>query len=108
MNSSSIRASRGFVLGQQHMERPNVIVNFDETSLFTQVPINEIVDIIKNKHQVENHLINLIEDCLKNTYFTYNGQRYRQTQGAPMRSPLSPIIPNIFIEGFEIRALDTA
>ncbi|GJQ67092.1 hypothetical protein Trydic_g8033 [Trypoxylus dichotomus] len=85
-----------------------MLVSFDVTSLITQVPINKIIDIIRNKHQVENHLINLIEHCLKNTYLTYNGQRCRQTEGMQMISPLPPIIANIFIEDFETRVQDTA
>ncbi|GJQ82202.1 hypothetical protein Trydic_g23402 [Trypoxylus dichotomus] len=88
------------ILRQQHVEGTGILVSFDPTSLFTQVPINERFGIITNKYQVEDHLINLMEHCLK-TYFTYNGQRYRQTKGPPMGPPLSPVIANIFIESFE-------
>ncbi|GJQ84831.1 hypothetical protein Trydic_g19593 [Trypoxylus dichotomus] len=93
------------IMRQLHVKSTGMLVSFDVTSLFTQVPINEIVSIIGNKHQVEDHLINLIQDCLKNTYSTYNGERYRQIEGAPIRSP---IIANMLMEDFEITALDTA
>ncbi|GJQ66460.1 hypothetical protein Trydic_g4460 [Trypoxylus dichotomus] len=53
-------------------------------------------------------MINLIEHDLKNTYFTHNDQRYRQTEKLPMGLPLSPMIANIFMQDFETRALDTA
>ncbi|GJQ66709.1 hypothetical protein Trydic_g4657 [Trypoxylus dichotomus] len=90
------------ILRQQHVESTNELISFDITSLFTQVPINVTVDIIRNKHHVEDHLMDLTEHCLKDTYFTYNGQRYRQTKGAPMESPLSPIIANIFMKELKL------
>ncbi|GJQ68590.1 hypothetical protein Trydic_g17141 [Trypoxylus dichotomus] len=84
-----------------------MLVSFEVTLRFTQVPINETVDIISSKHRVENHLINLTEHCLRNTYFTSNSQKYRQTEGATMGSPLASAIGNIFMENFEARAQDT-
>ncbi|GJQ70417.1 hypothetical protein Trydic_g22845 [Trypoxylus dichotomus] len=53
------------ILHRQHVEATDMLASFDVTSLFTQVPISETVDSIRNKHQVEDHLINLIEHCLK-------------------------------------------
>ncbi|GJQ69422.1 hypothetical protein Trydic_g6537 [Trypoxylus dichotomus] len=85
---------------QQHVKSTDMLTSFDVTSLLIQIPINETVHIIGNKHLEEDHLINLIEHCLKNTYFTYNRQRYRQT-GTPVGSQLSPIIVNIFMKDFD-------
>ncbi|GJQ88689.1 hypothetical protein Trydic_g23, partial [Trypoxylus dichotomus] len=76
------------ILGQQHVNT-DMLVRFNVTLLFTQEPINEIADIVRSKHQVEDHLINLIQHCLKNTCFTGNGQTDRRTQAAPMELPLS-------------------
>ncbi|GJQ80628.1 hypothetical protein Trydic_g9214 [Trypoxylus dichotomus] len=59
--------------GCGHVDSRDMLVSFDVASLFTQVPINEIAYIIRNKHQVGDHLINLMEHFLKNTNFTYNG-----------------------------------
>ncbi|GJQ66190.1 hypothetical protein Trydic_g4250 [Trypoxylus dichotomus] len=64
------------VLPQQHVESTDILISFDVTWLFTQVPVNETVDIIRNKHQVEHYLINLLDYDLKDTYFTCNHQRY--------------------------------
>ncbi|GJQ82463.1 hypothetical protein Trydic_g14454 [Trypoxylus dichotomus] len=74
-----------------------MLVSFDVTSLFTQVPINETIDVIRNKHQVEDHLINLIQHCDKHLL------HIQRPEGPPLL-----IIGNIFMEDFETRALDTA
>ena len=50
----------------------------------------------------------LVELCLKSTYFQFCESFYEQVEGAAMGSPLSPIVANIFMEDFEIRALDTS
>jgi len=39
------------------------------------------------------------------TYFSYNNQFYKQTPGAVMTSPISPVIANIFMEHFKKEAL---
>ncbi|XP_060517001.1 uncharacterized protein LOC132696254 [Cylas formicarius] len=54
---------------------------------------------------IPSHVIQLAEHCLKNTYFRYDGQLYRQTDGAPMGSSLSPAIGNLFMAYFEAQAI---
>ena len=49
----------------------------------------------------------LLEFCLTNTYFFFQGEYYEQVQGAVMGSPISPLIANLFMEGFEVKALGT-
>ena len=43
--------------------------------------------------------------CLTNTYFLFQGKYYEQVQGAAMGSPISPLIANLFMEEFEVKAL---
>ena len=50
----------------------------------------------------------LVEFCLQNNYFLYNGVIYEQKSGAAMGSPLSPVIANLYMESFEKKALDTS
>ena len=50
----------------------------------------------------------LLEFCLKNTYFSFQGRFYEQTEGAAMGSPISPIVANLFIEDLEIQAINTS
>ena len=53
------------------------------------------------------HIISLLEFCLRSTCFVFQGQYYEQIEGAAMGSPLSPIVANIFIEHYETKALET-
>ena len=46
--------------------------------------------------------------CLSSTYFTFQGEFYKQKKGAAMGSPISPVVANLYMEQFESRALDTA
>ena len=53
-------------------------------------------------------IISLLEFCLTQTYFLFQGKYYKQTQGAAMGSPISPLIANIFMEEFEVKALQSS
>ena len=50
----------------------------------------------------------LLEFCLTSTYFTFQDKFYEQVEGAAMGSPISPIVANLYMEDFEMRALNTA
>ena len=52
-------------------------------------------------------ITSLLEFCLTQTYFLFQGKYYQQTQGAAMGSLISPLIANIFIEEFEVKALQS-
>ena len=49
----------------------------------------------------------LLEFCLTNTYFLFQGKYFEQVQGAAMGSPISPFIANLLMEEFEVEALST-
>ena len=53
------------------------------------------------------HITSLLEFCLKTTYFQFQGSFYEQINGAAMGSPISPIVANLFMEEFEVRAIQT-
>ena len=53
-------------------------------------------------------IISLLEFCLKTTYFQFLGRFYEQLQGAAMGSPISPIVANLYMEDFEIKAISSA
>ena len=53
-------------------------------------------------------IVLLLEFCLKNTYFSLQGQFYEQAEDAAMGYPVSPILANLYMEFFEQKALSTA
>ena len=76
-------------------------MSFDVSALFTSIPINPAIDIIKKLLEEDqdlkkrtsmtiDHIISLLEFCLKNTYFSFQGRYYEQTEGAAMGSPNKP------------------
>jgi uncharacterized protein (UPF0335 family) len=87
------------------VERDDILVSFDVVSLFTNIPVQEAIDIINNKLDLPDDIIDLISHCLNNTFFQYEGQIYKQTKGTPMGSPLSPVVANIFMIELEERAI---
>ena len=53
-------------------------------------------------------IITLLEFCLKNTYFLFQGKYYKQVHGFAMGSPISTLTANLFMEEFKIKALSSA
>ena len=95
------------------------IMSYDVSALFTSKPIEPAVNII-NKHLEEDkqlhnrtgmtvkHISCLLEFCLKNTYFSFKGRFYEQTEEAAMGSPVSPIVANLFMEDMEVQTIRTS
>ena len=83
------------------LEPGEVIISFDVKALFTSVPVHPAIQIVKQRLQQGNTLpqktnmsipqiTSLLEFCLTNTYFLFQGKYYEQVQGAAMGSPISP------------------
>ena len=96
-----------------------VMVSFDVRALFTSVPIQPALEVIekllKEDTGLQNrtsmstkHIMDLLEFCLRSTYFTYRGKFYEQVERAAMGCPFSPIVANLYMESFEVRALETS
>jgi hypothetical protein len=95
------------------------LVSFDVTSLFTNVPIGEAVEVIRGKLREDEDLAErtplspdrvaeLLGLCLRSTYFSYGGEFYEQREGAAMGSPVSAVVANLYMEFFEELALESA
>ena len=116
-----VNNSKEFIeeIKKMKLEEGECITSYDVSALFTSIPIPSALDIINNKLQEDtdlhnrtnmtaHNIIELLDFCLNNTYFIFQGVFYKQTKGAAMGSPVSPIVANIFMEAFESRALATA
>ena len=102
-----------------HTTPEDRLVSFDVTSLFTQVPIDEALKVVETRLTKDPTLVDrtsipvpqlmeLIELCLRSTYFQFQDDFFEQIDGTPMGSPLSPVIANLFIENLEELAMHSA
>ena len=106
-------------LGYIKLGPDDIIMSYDVKALFTSVPIKLALKTIQ-KLLVEDQTLPqrttmtvtnitcLLEFCLTSTYFTFQEKFYEQVEGAAMGSPISPIVANLYMEDFEMRALNTA
>ena len=83
-----------------------VMASFDVTSLFTNIPVGETIEIISNQifaNRVvfegvdRSQFIKLLSLAARNCHFTFNNRIYQQIDGLAMGSPLGPLIANIFM-----------
>ncbi|XP_072028106.1 uncharacterized protein [Amphiura filiformis] len=113
-----IQNSQDFVSKLQtlKLDEAEVLTSYDVTALFTSVPVDGALDIVKElldkdkswtkrTYLNEKEIIKLLEFCLTTTYFKFRGQLYQQDHGCAMGLPVSPIIANLYMEWFENKAL---
>ena len=98
-------------LRNSDLDSDNVFMaSFDINSLFTNVPLEETIDIIINKAFNNATLFHdfsltdfrkLLDYSVKDTHFLFNSRYYKQKDGVSMGSPLGPFFANIFLEFHE-------
>ena len=116
-SSSHVKHSRHLkeMMRDVHMERDEILVSFDVSFLFTNVPVS----VIRERLREDETLINntflsperipvVLEICLKSTYFIYERNFYEQKEGAAMGSPVCAVVANLYMEFFKELALETA
>ena len=89
--------------------------SLDVDSPFTNIPLEEIinictnllhnnVDVIEgiNKSEFEN----LLSLATQESYFMFNDILYKQNDGAAMGLPLGPTMANVFVSFYEMKWLE--
>jgi hypothetical protein len=85
------------------VEEDDIVFSFDVVSLFTKIPIQEAINVIKNI--TNDKTVKLVSVCFNCTFFNLRGTIYEQIEGISMGSPLSPVIDNLYMENFKKCAL---
>ena len=81
------------------------MVSFDVNSLFTNIPLDETIDIAVNLILERKPHLNITSDELRQlflfatskTCFLFKGKFYDQIDGVAMGSPLGPTLANLFM-----------
>ena len=95
------------------------MMSYDVKALFTFVPTTKAVTIIKQLLEQDQELqqrtslsigniLSLLEFCISSTHFSFQGKFYEQLKGAAMGSPLSPMVANLYMGGFQVEAIRSA
>ncbi|KAA3676317.1 uncharacterized protein DEA37_0004741 [Paragonimus westermani] len=86
-----------------------IVTSFDVESLFTNVLLDEVINIVCNyatEHKLAlgisiDELWKLLKMCTSNIQSVFNGTYYRQIDGVAMGSPLGPVLADIFMGHLE-------
>ena len=89
-----------------------ILVSYDVTSLFTNIPLQETIDIAINLIFNHNPNLNINEKELKKLFLfatsllhhihhIFNSKFYNQIDGVAIGSPLATVLANIFIGFYE-------
>ena len=112
-NSFTVKDSFSFVqeLVSSDIDANKVVMaSFDVTSLFTNIPLHETINIIcsrifSNRQRFQgldrSEFQKLLTLSVKNCHFMFNGRLFHQIDGVAMGSPLGPLFANIFMSFHE-------
>lgn len=116
INQYTVKDSFSFADWAKHYRHNNKLMcSLDVTSLFTNVPLDETIQICLEKlyslpdppSLPRDVLKNLLEFTTKKSHFVFNGKYYDQIDGVAMGSPLGPVLANIFMTDFEEKSVMT-
>ena len=120
-NGYAVANSKTFVreIAEIEVAADEEMVSFDVKSLYTSLPINRTIEVVRLKLEQDDTLgersplsvdevVMLLEICLTSTYFSFQEKYYRLTDGVAMGSPVSSVVANLFMESLEEKAMNTA
>ena len=90
------------------------LVFYNISSLFTNIPLQETIDIAiylifnynPNLNITKKELKRLFLFATSEIYFIVNGKFYNQIDGVAMGSPLAPVLANVFMSFYECKWLN--
>ena len=121
INDHTVSDIFGFVdeLQNLQVDAHSILVSYDVSSLFTNVPVDETIEILAEKafkgdwfnkehnlHITKADLVELLNIATKNQLFQFEGILYEQVDGVPMGSPLGSLMANAFMCSIEERLQD--
>jgi len=100
-----------FLKQNSDLSKNSKMISFDIESLFTNIPVDETIEIIYNKLYYtnpklrpfipENYFRQLLDFATKFTHFLLNKKYYDQCDGVSMGTPLAAIFAEVFMGHFE-------
>ena len=101
------------------IEDDEILISFDVTSLYTNIPIIDTLNIIKDYVNSDDQFIrktaipqdqflDLVHLVLTTTWCTLNSQFYQQNDGVAMGGPASSTTADIYMQTYEHTAITTA
>ncbi len=99
---------------QTTVKDDDVLVSYDVTALFTNIPVDGTIQILADKaftndwfnkthgpQLKKEQLIELLEVAVKDQLFQFDGELYEQIDGVALGSPLGPLLANTFMCSLE-------
>ena len=86
------------------------MTSFDIESLFTNIPLEETIDIyvdelyenyLKVNNLTKESFRSLLDSATLDSFFICDGKYYKQKDGVAMGSPLGPSLASVFLYHFE-------
>ena len=100
-----------------HVPNQYFVVSYDVTSLYTNVPVKESIQILLEKifndnctrysGFSKNEFRDLLNIAISNTYFFFNKLLYKQVDGLAMGNPAAPALANVFLCHIEEKIFST-
>ena len=98
-----------------HQDSKLYMGSLDVDSLFTNIPLEETINICTNLIYDNVDVIeginkfefkNLLSLATQESYFLFNDVLYKQKDGVAMGSPLGPTMANVFLSFYEVKWLE--
>ena len=114
-NEFAVKDSFAFAEGIVHQDSKLFMGSLDVDSFFTNIPLEETINICTNLLYNNEDVIeginksefkNLLSLATKESYFIFNDVLYKQKDGVAMGSPLGPTMANVFLSFYEVKWLE--